>query len=107
VMTMFGVAPAHLIGSAILLAFGAPALVLTALFAAALAAGLRAGGVLAVVIAAPFLAPPLIFGVLSIETYIEQGVFWSPETFILAALSLFMTALTPPFSVIALRLGLE
>lgn len=107
VMTMFGVAPEKLFGAAVLLAIGAPALVLTALFAAALTAGLRAGGLLAVVIAAPFLAPPLIFGVLSIETYIDQGVFWSPETLILAALSLFMSVLAPPFSVIALRLGLE
>ncbi len=107
IMTMFGVFPAHLVGAALLLAIGLPALVLTALFAAALVAGLRAGGLLAVVIAAPFMAPPLIFGVLSIEAYIKTGIFWSPETFISAALSLFMAAIAPPVSVIALRLGLE
>ncbi len=107
ILTMFGVSPEHLLGAAMLLAIGLPGLVLTALFAAALAAGLRRGGLLAVVIAAPFLAPPLIFGVLSIEAYISSGIFWSPETFVLAALSLFMAAIAPPFSVVALRLGLE
>lgn len=107
ILTMFGISPVHIMGAATLLAIGIPSLVLTAVFAAALTAGLRAGGLLAVVIAAPFLAPPLIFGVLSIETYIANGIFWSPETFVLAALSLFMAVMAPPFSVIALRLGLE
>ena len=107
ILTMFGFAPGQLAGAGLLLVIGAPALALTGLFAAALTAGLRAGGLLAVIIAAPFLAPPLIFGVLSVEAYIASGALWSPETLVLAALSLFMTALAPPFSVAALRLGLE
>jgi heme exporter protein B len=106
-LTMFGVDPARLAGAAFLLALGFPALILTALFAAALAAGLRAGGLLAVIVAAPFLAPPLIFGVLAIETYIGTGMLWSPEALILLALSLFMAALAPGFSIAALRIGLE
>ncbi|MHA7871722.1 MAG: heme exporter protein CcmB [Hyphococcus sp.] len=107
ILTMFGIAPGAIPALAAVFLIGAPALVMPALFAAALAAGLRAGGLLAVVIAAPFLAPPLIFGVLCVDTYIETAVFWSPETLILGALSLFMTALAPPFSLAALRLGLE
>jgi len=104
---MFAVAPARLAGAAGLIALGAPALILTALFAAALAAGLRAGGLFSTLIAAPFIAPPLIFGVLATEKFIAGGAFWSPETLILAALSLFMAALAPAFSVAALRLALE
>lgn len=107
ILTMFGVGPEKLAGAAFLLALGLPALVLTAMFASALAAGLRAGGMLAVVVAAPFLAPPLIFGALSVEAYIANSVLWSPEALILTALSLFMAALSPVFSIMALRLGLE
>lgn len=106
-LAMFGVAPARLAGAVALLALGMPALVLTALFAAALAAGLRAGGLFTTLIAAPFAVPPLIFGVLATENHIAGGGFWSPEALILTALSLFMAALTPVFSVAALRLALE
>ena len=106
-LAMFGVDPTKLAGTVVLLAIGAPALILTALFAAALAAGLSAGGLLTTLLAAPFAIPPLIFGVLATENYVAGQGVWSPESLILVALSLFMTAVTPPFSVIALRLGLE
>ena len=45
--------------------------------------------------------------VLATEKLLAGGALWSPETLILAALSLFMAALTPAFSVAALRLALE
>lgn len=106
-LAMFGIAPERLIGAAALLALGMPAIMLTALFAAALAAGLRAGGLFTTLIAAPFAVPPLIFGVLATENHVAGGAFWSPEALILAALSLFMAALTPAFAVAALRLALE
>lgn len=106
-LAMFGVAPERLAGTTALLALGLPAIVLTALFAAALAVGLGAGGLFTTLIAAPFAVPPLIFGVLASENHIAGGGFWSPEALILAALSLFMAALTPAFAVTALRLALE
>lgn len=106
-LAMFGVAPGRLLGAAAILALGLPAIVLTALFAAALAAGLRAGGLFTTLIAAPFAVPPLIFGVLAMENHIAGGLFWSPEALLLAALSLFMAALAPPFAVAALRVALE
>jgi len=106
-LTMFGINPENLMGAVVILALGAPALILTALFSAALAAGLRAGSLLAMIIAAPFLAPPLIFGVLAVESYMASATIWSPEALILSALSLFMVVMAPGFSLAALRIGLE
>jgi len=59
------------------------------------------------IIAAPFLAPPLIFGVLAVESYMASATIWSPEALILSALSLFMVVMAPGFSLAALRIGLE
>jgi len=106
-LAMFGVSPEKLVGATAILALGLPALMLTALFAAALSAGLKVGGIMSTLLAAPFAAPALIFGVLAMEKYIAGGVFWSPEALILGALSLFMAALAPVFCVAALRLALE
>jgi heme exporter protein B len=107
VFAMFGVAPEKLAGASVLLALGAPALVLIAIFAAALAVGLRAGGLFAALIAAPIVVSPLIFGVLATKIHIASGILWSPEALILTALSLFMGGLTPAFSIFALRFALD
>ncbi len=107
VFAMFGIAPERLVGASALLALGAPALILTALFAAALAVGLHAGGLFAALIAAPITVSPLIFGVLASKNHIASGTFWSPEALILVALSLFMAALLPLFSAFVLRLAVE
>jgi len=107
ILTMFGVGAADAVGAAALLAIGAPALLLSSLFAAALAAGLRSGGMLAMAISAPLSAPALIFGGLAAKNLFGGGVFWSPETLLLAALTLFLGATAPVFSILALRAGLE
>lgn len=107
VLTMFGAPFSAGLGAALLMAVGAPALALIALLTAALAAGLRAGGLLATVVAAPFAAPVLVFGVSATKILFQSGALWPPESLILGALSLFMAATTPGFAVAALRLSLE
>ncbi len=106
-LTMLGVPFGRGIGLAFLLLLGAPALVFIAVLTAALSAGLRAGGLLAMVIAAPFAAPVLVFGVMAAKAFLLGGVLVSPEALILAALSLFMAATTPAFAIAALRVSLE
>lgn len=107
ILSMLGVAFDVSVNAMILLAIGLPALILVAVLTAALASGLRAGGLLATIIAAPFAAPVLVFGVSATKILFANGVLWSPETLILSALSLFMAALTPAFAIAALRLSLE
>lgn len=106
-LTMLGVTFAQGIGLAVILLIGAPALLFIAVLTAALAAGLRAGGLLAMVIAAPFAAPVLVFGVSAAKAFLAGNGLASPETLILGALSLFMAAATPGFAVAALRVSLE
>ena len=107
ILIMFGVQGGDATRAALLLTVGAPALLLGSLFAAALAAGLRAGGMLAMVISAPLIAPVLIFGALATKKLLAGEAFWSPEALLLAALALFLGAVTPMFSILALRAGLE
>lgn len=107
VLVMFGMSFEEGLKTALLMLLGAPALSLIALLTAALAAGLRAGGLLATVIAAPFAAPVLVFGVSAAKILFQSGALWPPESLILAALSLFMAATTPGFAVAALRISLE
>lgn len=106
-LTMLGVSFGQGIGLAVILLVGAPALVFLALLTAALSAGLRAGGLLAMVLAAPFAAPVLVFGVSAAKAFLAGAGLASPETLILAALSLFMAAATPAFAIAALRVSLE
>ena len=106
-LTMLGVPFAQGIGLAVILLIGAPALLFIAVLTSALAAGLRAGGLLAMVIAAPFAAPVLVFGVSAAKALLAGGGLALPETLILGALSLFMAAATPGFAVAALRVSLE
>ncbi|MEO1136032.1 MAG: heme exporter protein CcmB, partial [Pseudomonadota bacterium] len=61
----------------------------------------------AMVIAAPFAAPVLVFGVSAAKSYLAGAGLLSPETLILGALSLFMAATTPGFAIAALKISLE
>ncbi|WP_425408977.1 heme exporter protein CcmB [Hyphococcus sp.] len=107
-LAMLGVPFGQGVIAALLLAIGAPALMMIALLTAALAGGLRAGGLLATIIAAPFAAPVLVFGVSATKTSLAaSGAGGGPETLILGALSLFMAAVTPAFAIAALRISLE
>ncbi len=106
-LTMLGVPLADGARAALILLAGTPALLMIALLTAALAGGLRAGGLLATIIAAPFAAPPLIFGVSAAKIVIAGGGLVSPESLILGALSLFMAAVTPAFAIAALHISLE
>ncbi len=107
VLIMFGVPLGTAIGGAIHLFLGLPALMGVSLLTAALSTGLRAGGLLALVVAAPFAAPILVFGASSSKILFESGNVLPPEALILAALSLFMTAVTPGFTIAALKYSLE
>lgn len=107
ILVMLGVPFEAGIGAAGLFIIGLPALIMIALLTSALATGLRAGGLLATILAAPFAAPVLIFGVGATEILFTSGNLFPPESLILAALSLFMTALAPGFTIAALRLSLE
>ena len=59
------------------------------------------------IIAAPFAAPVLVFGVSAAKAFLAGSGLVAPETLILGALSLFMAAATPGFAVAALRVSLE
>ncbi len=106
-LTMLGVPFNAGVGLSMILLAGAPALIFIAVLTAALSAGLRAGGLLAMVIAAPFSAPVLVFGVSAAKALLAGGELISPELLILGALSLFMAAATPAFAIAALRVSLE
>lgn len=106
-LTILGVSFVEGLSVSLILAIGAPALIFIAVLTAALSAGLRAGGLLAMVIAAPFAAPVLVFGVSAAKAVLAGGGLAAPETLILGALSLFMAALTPGFTIAALRVSLE
>ena len=106
-LTMLGVTFAQGIGVAAILLIGSPALLFVAVLTAALASGLRAGGLLAMIIAAPFAAPVLVFGVSAAKAFLAGSGLVAPETLMLGALSLFMAAATPGFAVAALRVSLE
>jgi heme exporter protein B len=106
-LTMLGVTFNDGIGVSLVLAIGAPALIFVAVLTAALSTGLRAGGLLASILAAPFAAPVLVFGVSATKAVLATSSLISPELLILGALSLFMAAATPAFAIAALRVSLE
>ena len=106
-LTMLGVNFDDGVAVSLILLIGAPALIAIAVLTSALSTGLRAGGLLATIIAAPFAAPVLVFGVTAAKAYLATGLFASPELLILGALSLFMSAATPVFAIAALRISLE
>jgi len=106
-LTMLGVPFTDGISVSAIMLTGAPALICIAVLTSALSTGLRAGGLLATILAAPFAAPVLVFGVSAARALLEAGVLISPELLILGALSLFMMAATPVFAIAALRVSLE
>ena len=106
-LTMLGVNFDDGVALSLILLIGAPALIAIAVLTSTLSAGLRAGGLLATIIAAPFAAPVLVFGVTAAKAYVATGLIASPELLILGALSLFMAVATPVFSIAALRISLE
>lgn len=106
-LTMLGVPFTDGIAVSAIMLIGAPALICIAVLTSALSTGLRAGGLLATILAAPFAAPVLVFGVSAARALLEAGVLISPELLILGALSLFMMAATPVFAIAALRVSLE
>lgn len=107
IFIFLGISPKAAVTATVPLLVGIPAVVLLSAFSSAMSTGLRAGGVFAAIIAAPFMMPSLIFGVLSLKTFFLTGLLWSPETFIVAAISLFILATTPWFIVQTLRVSLE
>ncbi len=107
ILTMYGAPVDAVIAATMVFLMGLPGIMLIALFTAALAAGLRAGGMLATLIAAPFMAPVLIFGVSAMKKVLNGYGFWSPEMLVLTALSLFFAAVIPPFTIFVLRAALE
>lgn len=106
-MTMLGVPLIAGAGVSLVLLVGVPALVFVAVLTSALGAGLRASGLLASILAAPFAAPVLVFGVRAAKAYLSSNLLVTPELLILGALSLFMAVVTPPFVIAALRVSLE
>ncbi len=107
VSIMFAVGATNL---AILLpsvAMGALALSLAACVASAINAALQGGGRFTAILAAPLSIPVLIFGIDATSLAIESSQIWSVEMQFLTAMTLFLMAIVPGFSVLALRLGLE
>ncbi|MEO9970183.1 MAG: heme exporter protein CcmB [Hyphomonadaceae bacterium] len=88
-------------------ALGAVALSLAAVIASAINGALQGGGRFTAILAAPLSIPVLIFGIDATNLAIESSQIWSVEMQFLTALTLFLTAIVPGFSVLALRLGLE
>lgn len=86
---------------------GAIALSLAACVASAINAALQGGGRFTAILAAPLSIPVLIFGIDATQLAIDSAQIWSVEMQFLIAMTLFLLAIVPGFSVLALRLGLE
>ncbi|VAW01406.1 hypothetical protein MNBD_ALPHA06-1856 [hydrothermal vent metagenome] len=100
---MLGAPPAILPALVLSLVVGSPALILFGGMAAALAANIRGGGLLVVLISAPLLASPLIFGVGAVQA----GLSFSVDMKILAAISLAAVVVCSSVSTLALKVHLE
>jgi len=88
-------------------AMGALALSLAAVVASAINGALQGGGRFTAILAAPLSIPVLIFGIDATQVAIDAAIIWSVEMQFLTAMTLFLIAIVPGFSVLALRLGLE
>jgi len=86
---------------------GAIAMSLAACVASAINAALQGGGRFTAILAAPLSIPVLIFGIDASNVAIDSSQIWSIEMQFLTAMTLFLAAIAPGFSVLALRLGLE
>ena len=107
VLVMFAVKSVNLAIVLPSVAMGALALSLAAGVASAINAALQGGGRFTAILAAPLSIPVLIFGIDATVVAIESSQIWSVEMQFLTAMTLFLTAIVPGFSVLALRLGLE
>jgi heme exporter protein B len=96
-----------MLGVALTLLAGTPALTLSGMIGAALAVTLRRGGLLLPVLVLPLSIPTLIFGVIASNAAASgQASFGTPFS-ILCALSLFGIAVAPFAAAASLRHGLD
>ena len=107
VMLMFAAGATNITSALPSIVMGAVALSLAACIASAINAALQGGGRFTAILAAPLSIPVLIFGIDATIAGIEVGEIWSVEMQFLTAITLFLMAVVPGFSVLALRLGLE
>lgn len=107
VLIMFAYGGANIAITLPSIALGAVALSLAAVVASAINGALQGGGRFTAILAAPLSIPVLIFGTDATNLAIESSQIWSVEMQFLTAITLFLTAIVPGFSVLALRLGLE
>lgn len=89
------------------LIIGIVALILATLVASAINTALRGGGRFTAILAAPLSIPVLIFGVEASEQAVSTGGIWGAELQFLLALTLFLSAIAPPFATLALRSGVD
>ncbi len=88
------------------LLLGTPVLSMIGGIGAALTVGIRRGGVLLSLLVLPLYVPTLVFGVLAIQGHID-ATGARPHLFLLSAVLLAATALSPWASAAALRLNIE
>jgi heme exporter protein B len=88
------------------LAAGTPALSFLGAIGAAVTVGIRRGGLLLSLLVLPLYIPTLVFGARAVAAAAEGGDPW-PAFLPLAGLTLFVLALGPFASALALRLGLR
>ena len=100
---MLGVAPENLVRAAVTYGLGGLAFFFWGAFGASLAAGIRRGGLLIALIALPFYVPTAIFGALALSS--AEAV--APETYLLAASTLFAVAIAPFGMGAALKLAVD
>ena len=100
---MLGVAPENLVRAAVTYGLGGLAFFFWGAFGASLAAGIRRGGLLIALIALPFYVPTAIFGALALSS--AEAV--APETYFLAASTLFAVAIAPFGMGAALKLAVD
>ena len=100
---MLGVDPDDLLRAALAYGLGGLAFFFWGAFGASLAAGIRRGGLLIALIALPFYVPTAIFGALALSS--SQTL--PPESYLLAASTLFAVAVAPFGMGAALKLAVD
>ncbi len=95
-----------LAGILLSLLIACPAFIAYGLMTGAILGRTRGAGFLSVILAGPFLIPPLIFGMAAIDTYPEHGIN-STEFQALFGLSLIAVAIAVPATVAALNSNVE
>ena len=100
---ILGIDPANLLRAAVTYGLGGVAFFFWGAFGASLAAGIRRGGLLIALIALPFYVPTAIFGALALSS--SEAVV--PESYLLAASTLFAVAIAPFGMGAALKLAVD